>query len=105
MDYSYDANLIGQRLSKMMGEKGLSAREMSLQLLQCESYINKIENHKSLPSMATFFAICGFLEISPQDFFSDDMEYPVLIREIEKELITFDEEKLRLILSLVRYMK
>ena len=55
--------------------------------------------------MATFFAICGFLEISPQDFFSDDMEYPVLIREIEKELITFDEEKLRLILSLVRYMK
>ena len=34
MDYSYYANLIGQRLSKMREEKGLSAREMSLQLLQ-----------------------------------------------------------------------
>lgn len=103
-DYSYYAGLLSKRLSQMREEKGLSAREMSLQLLQCESYINKIENRKSLPSMATFFAICGFLEISPQDFFNDDIQYPAKIREIEKELIKLDEDKLSLILSLIRYL-
>ena len=55
MDY---LDFFSQRLSELRTQKGVSARDMSLSLGQCESYINKIENHKSLPSMNVFFYIC-----------------------------------------------
>ena len=47
-----------ERLSQLRQEKGVSARDMSLSLGQSESYINKIENKKTLPSMTGFFYIC-----------------------------------------------
>ena len=49
--------------------KGISAREMSLSLGQSASYINDIENGKALPSMAMFFEICEYLNITPERFF------------------------------------
>lgn len=57
MDY---LNFFSQRLNELRTQKGVSARDMSLSLGQCESYINKIENQKSLPSMNVFFYICDF---------------------------------------------
>ena len=49
--------------------KGVSARDMSLSIGQSAGYINNIENKKNLPSMAAFFYICEYLEVSPQEFF------------------------------------
>ena len=50
-------DLLSERLSKLRTAKGVSAREMSLAIEQNESYINRIENGKSLPSMQAFFYI------------------------------------------------
>lgn len=58
----------GQRLAQLRMTKGVSARDMSLSLGQSPSYINKIENGKTFPSMQNFFYICEYLGISPGDF-------------------------------------
>ena len=50
-----------------MQPMGVSARDMSLSLGQSESYINKIENKRTLPSMTGFFYICDYLNITPQE--------------------------------------
>lgn len=73
MDY---LDFFSQRLSELRTQKGVSARDMSLSLGQCESYINKIENQKSLPSMNVFFYICDYLDIQPKDFFDISIESP-----------------------------
>lgn len=44
-----------ERLTKLRLKKGVSARDMSLTLGQSESYINRIESQKMLPSMSVFF--------------------------------------------------
>lgn len=49
MDYT---KWFAERLSQLRMEKGVSARDMSLSLGQSASYINKIENRRSLPSIA-----------------------------------------------------
>ena len=71
------------RLSELRTEKNVSAREMSLAIGQNASYINRIENRKSFPSMQLFFYICEYLEITPQEFFAtvgadscENMELP-----------------------------
>ena len=65
MDYD---DLFYDRLASLRTKLGVSAREMSLSLGQSESYINKIENKKSLPSMTGFFYICEYLGIHPKRF-------------------------------------
>ena len=54
-----------QRLAQLRMAKGISARDMSLSLGQSQSYINKIENGMTFPSMQNFFYICEYLGISP----------------------------------------
>ena len=44
-----------QRISELRIQKGVSARDMSLSLGQSESYINKIENKRTLPLNCTPF--------------------------------------------------
>lgn len=61
---------------------------MSLSLGQSESYINKIENRHTLPSMAGFFYICEYFGITPDKFFNTDSASPFqsasLLAEFEK---------------------
>ncbi|WP_034785416.1 helix-turn-helix domain-containing protein [Eubacterium xylanophilum] len=63
--------IFAERLYYLRTLKGVSAREMSLAIGQNPSYINRIENNKSFPSMQTFFYICEYLEITPSYFFDD----------------------------------
>ena len=71
-----------KRLSELRAQKGVSARDMSLSLGQNPTYIHKIENSISLPSMMGFFYICEYLEIQPSEFFSPDITSPVKLREL-----------------------
>lgn len=86
---SYNTAQFSLRLAQLRMEKGVSAREMSLDLGQNESYINRIENGKSLPSMTQFFNLCDYLHISPKDFFDDEKQ------NIQgASLLTHESEKL-----------
>ncbi|MBQ9832416.1 MAG: helix-turn-helix transcriptional regulator [Clostridia bacterium] len=74
-----------KRVAELRIQKGVSAREMSLALGQSESYINKIENGRTLPSMTGFIYICEYLGISPMDFFDVGNEAPQKQNELSKE--------------------
>lgn len=97
--------LIAGRLSSLRMKKNVSAREMSLALGQNSSYINRIENQKTLPSMQVFFYICEYLHISPKDFFNTDVENPEKINALTEELKKLDDNQLDLILALVKEFK
>lgn len=77
-----------KRLTELRIQKNVSARDMSLSLGQSESYINKLENKRTLPSFTGFLHICEYFEITPQEFFNINSEIPLkkqeLISEIEK---------------------
>lgn len=74
-------DFFAERLSALRQQKNVSAREMSLALGQNGSYINRIENKHTFPSMQTFFYICEYLEITPQDFFNTESKNPELVKE------------------------
>lgn len=76
MEYVDYEKKIAQRISQLRTQKGVSARDMSLSLGQSESYINKIENGRAMPSMAGFLYICEYFDITPEMFFNFDIENP-----------------------------
>ena len=67
---------------------------MSLALGQNPGYINSIENGKALPSMAMFFYICDYLQISPAEFFATENHAPIKNKDIMENLSRLDAESL-----------
>ena len=83
-----------QRLFELRNSKNVSARDMSLSLGQSESYINKIENQKALPSMNMFFYMCEYLGVTPEEFFSKKLFKNKKFEEIELLLNEFSPAQL-----------
>lgn len=89
------------RLTQLRLQKGVSARDMSLSLGQSESYINKIENKRTLPSLTGFFYICEYLGITPQEFFNDGALSPQRSQELLHQIERLSPEQTEHILLLV----
>ena len=90
------------RLVQLRDKKGVSTRDMSLSLGQNPGYINSIESGKALPSMASFFFICEYLNISPKDFFDKDLKNPEKLRMLIHDLKELDDEQLENISVIVK---
>ena len=87
-------DFFAERLAQLRIKKGVSARDMSLTIGQSVNYINMIENKKSFPAMTAFFAICEYLEITPQEFFDVGNNNPVKLNEIIADLKKLDDDAL-----------
>ena len=96
IDWFYD------RLTELRIQKGVSARDMSLSLGQSESYINKIENRRALPSLTGFLYICEYLDLTPQEFFNNTSAAPSKTRELLQELEKLTPAQTEHILQIVR---
>lgn len=91
-----------RRLTELRMAKGVSARDMSLSLGQSESYINKIENRRTLPSFTGFLYICDYFQITPEEFFNQSSAAPAKTRELIRELEKLTPEQTGHILQIVR---
>lgn len=91
-----------QRLTQLRMQKNVSARDMSLSLGQANNYINSIENRKALPSMQSFFYICEYLGVTPQEFFDEGNACPARLRELMDEAKRLDDNALGHLLALMR---
>ena len=88
------------RLAQLRNQKGVSSREMSLSLGQSESYINKIENRKALPSMGGFFLICQYFRIEPKDFFNPQLLAPSEVEQLVTTLGRLKPHQIKHLLQL-----
>ena len=94
-------DLIAKRLAELRELKGVTAREMSLDIGQNPSYVNRIENQKSLPSMQGFYYICEYLKVTPAEFFSESNQNPTLVNEITEKLRRISPSQLEAIKNLI----
>ena len=93
---------VPERIAQLRLQKNVSARDMSLSLGQAANYINSIENRKALPSMQSFFYICEYLGVTPQEFFDEGDACPVRLRELMDEAKHLDDNALGHLLALIR---
>lgn len=94
-----------ERIAMLRAQKGVTARDMSLSLGQNASYINRIENKKTLPSMQVFFYICEYLGIKPMEFFDEGNPNPAKLESIVADLKTLDDEALASIAGVIKEMR
>lgn len=93
-----------ERIAALKRQRGLTARDLSLSLGQNDSYINRIENNKALPSLEMLFAICDFFNITPMEFFDEGNPHPEILNEIIGDMKLLDERALTHLAGLVKEM-
>ena len=91
-----------KRLTQLRMQRGVSARDMSLSLGQSESYINKIENKRTLPSFTGFLYICEYFGLTPYEFFNPEDMSPVKTKELLQALEKLTPTQTEHILQIVR---
>lgn len=99
MDY---IDFFYKRLTGLRLEKGVSSRDMSLSLGQSESYINKIENRRTLPSFTGFIYICEYFNITPQEFFDADNISPFKTNELFEEIQKLTDKQVEHIIQIIK---
>lgn len=100
-----DEEYISNRIAMLRTARNISARDMSLSLGQSQSYINNIENKKSLPSMQMFLYICEYLHVTPRDFFTEDIADPSKMNEVVDLLKTLSVKQLDMLMDIAKEMK
>ena len=103
-DSSTFKDFFAERIYKLRDERNISARELSIVMGQNSSYINRIENKITLPSMQGFFYICDYLKITPQEFFNTGVKFPTTLRTTIDMLNQLDHQELEAINHLLMVM-
>jgi len=83
---------IGERIAHLRCIRNVSAREMSFSVGLSANHINKMENGKAIPSLATLFDICDYLKISPKDFFDTENNDPNQVSEMVNDYKRLDSD-------------
>ena len=97
---------VRERITQLRLQKGVSEYKMSYDLGHSRGYINNISSGKSLPSMTEFFAICEYFDITPIEFFNQEVNNPKLMNQAILDLEKLSEEDLELIhLNIKRLLK
>lgn len=78
---------------------------MSYDLGHSRSYINNISSGKALPSMNEFFAICEYLNITPNEFFNVNAPDPSTTHKLWNRIQCLDSNDQLLLLNIAERLK
>lgn len=99
------ADFVRDRITQLRLQKGVSEYKMSYDLGHSRGYVNNISSGKALPSMAEFFAICEYFNISVIEFFDTENKNPALRNDIIQNISGLSTSDLELVQSLVLRLK
>ena len=94
--------LFSKRLAELRIQKGVSARDMSLSLGQNPGYIRAIESGSAFPAMSSFFYICEYLNVTPQEFFDFNEDHADGINALVNQLDKLDEEQIQTLTAFIK---
>lgn len=97
-----DTSFIRNRITQLRLQKGVSEYQMSYDLGHSRGYVFNISSGRSLPPMGEFLQICDYFGITPNQFFDETLEDPVLLQTAINELRKLNDDDLMLIIGHIR---
>ena len=97
-------DFVRERITNLRIKKGVSEYQMSYDLGHSRGYVYNISSGKALPPLKEFFAICDYVEITPQQFFDDSSKNPELIQKAIEGMKQLDESDMLMLLSWINRM-
>lgn len=98
-------DFIRERITQLRMNKGVSEYQMSYDLGHSRGYVYNISSGKALPPLKEFLAICDYFEITPQQFFDESSQNPVLIRKAIDGMRQLSESDQLMLLGFINRLK
>lgn len=92
---------VRNRITQLRLKKNVSEYQMSYDLGHSRGYIYNISSGKSLPPLSELFAICEYFEITPAEFFDENLSSPELIQKALDGIKQLNDDDLLLVLNLI----
>lgn len=100
-----EPDFIRQRITQLRIKKGVSEYKMSQDLGHNRSYIQHIVAGHSLPSLQEFLYICDYLEVTPSQFFDENLDNPILVHQAYKEICKYTEDELLALIPMLKLIQ
>ena len=97
-----DNEFVRKRITQLRIQKGVSEYKISLDLGHSKGYIQSISSGRALPSLPELLYICEYFDITPEEFFRENLHQPSLSHELEQILNQLSSEDMCLILRLAK---
>lgn len=97
-----DKKYIADRITELRLKKNVSEYQMSLELGKNKGYIQNISSGRSLPSMTQFYEICQYFNITPQQFFDEELHNLPLYQKACDLLKQLDEDDMITVIPLLK---
>lgn len=98
-------DFVRNRITQLRISKGVSEYKMSYDLGHSRSYVNNITSGKALPSLAEFFAICEYFNITPVEFFDAEISNPYTANKAFDIIKGLNESDIELISLFAKRLK
>ena len=97
--HGIDEMFIRKRIAALREQKGVSERQMSLDLGKAENYMRNIRSGAVMPPIPMLLKICDYFGVSLRDLSDPDLDNPTLLSKLTETARTLDEEGLQAVLS------
>lgn len=96
-------DFVRKRITELRMAKGIkSERELSRCLGKNELYIQHITTGKQNVGLISFFEICDYFEITPQEFFDPNLHNPSLVKEAINAIENLPDDDIRQLMELAK---
>ncbi|WP_418436774.1 helix-turn-helix domain-containing protein [Blautia sp.] len=92
---------IANRITELRVKKNVSEYQMSLDLGKNKSYIQNISSGRSMPSMSQFLEICNYFNITPQQFFDEELHNLPLYQKANDLLKQLDDDDMMAVIPIL----
>lgn len=96
-----DEKFIANRITELRVKKSVSEYQMSLDLGKNKSYIQNISSGRSMPSMSQFLEICNYFNITPQQFFDEELHNLPLYQKANDLLKQLDDDDMMAVIPIL----
>ncbi|WP_302789160.1 helix-turn-helix transcriptional regulator [Anaerostipes caccae] len=96
-----DEKFVANRITELRVKKNVSEYQMSLDLGKNKSYIQNISSGRSLPSMSQFLEICNYFNITPQQFFDEELHNLPLYQKANDLLKQLDDDDMMAVIPIL----
>lgn len=96
-----DEKFIANRITELRVKKNVSEYQMSLDLGKNKSYIQNISSGRSMPSMSQFLEICNYFNITPQQFFDEELHNLPLYQKANALLKQLDDDDMMAVIPIL----
>jgi len=94
-------DFVKDRITALRLKKGVSEYQMSFDLGHSRGYIYNISSGKALPPLREFFVICDYFGLTPQQFFDESTQDPVLLQQALDGMKKLNGNDLQLVMQLI----